>query len=80
MAKKYVILNSTEVSSINFSQVQETSTDTLRWNIDQTKTFVKFEGDTPSFLTGKTQYTNDQMLAMLDDVNGEWYIEDTTSN
>ena len=80
MAKKYVILNSTEVSSINFSQVQETSTDTLRWNIDKTKTFVKFEGDTPSFLTGKTQYTNDQMLAMLDDVNGEWYIEDTTSN
>ena len=80
MAKKYVILNSTEVSSINFSQVQETSTDTLRWNINQTKTFVKFEGDTPSFLTGKTQYTNDQMLAILDDVNGEWYIEDTTSN
>jgi len=80
MSKKYVILNSTEVSSINFSQVQETSADTLRWNIDQTKTFVKFEGDTPSFLTGKTQYTNDQMLAILDDVNGEWYIEDTTSN
>jgi hypothetical protein len=80
MSKKYVILNSTEISSINFSQVQETSTDTLRWNIDQTKTFVKFEGDTPSFLTGKTQYTNDQMLAILDDVNGEWYIEDTTSN
>lgn len=80
MSKKYVILNSTEVSSINFSQVQETSTDTLRWNIDQTKTFVKFEGDTPSFLTGKTQYTNEQMLAILDDVNGEWYIEDTTSN
>ena len=80
MAKKYVIINSTEVSSINFSQVQETSADTLRWNIDQTKTFVKFEGDTPSFLTGKTQYTNNQMLAMLDDVNGEWYIEDTTSN
>ena len=80
MSKKYVILNSTEVSSINFSQIQETSADTLRWNIDQTKTFVKFEGDTPSFLTGKTQYTNDQMLAILDDVNGEWYIEDTTSN
>ncbi len=80
MSKKYVILNSTEVSSINFSQIQETSTDTLRWNIDQTKTFVKFEGDTPSFLTGKTQYTNNQMLAILGDVNGEWYIEDTTSN
>lgn len=77
--KKYVIITSDEVSSIDFTKVQETSIDTLRWNIDQTKTFVKFNGDTPSFLTGKTQYTNDEILAILDDVNGEWYIEDTSS-
>ena len=77
--KKYVIITSNEVSSIDFNKVQETSVDTLRWNIDQTKTFVKFNGDTPSFLTGKTQYTNDEILAILDDVNGEWYIEDTSS-
>ena len=80
MARKYVIITSEDISSVDFSQVQETSANTLRWNNDNTKTFVKFEGDTPSFLTGKTQYTNDQMLAILDDVNGEWYIEDTTSN
>ena len=80
MAKKYVIITSDDISSVDFTKVQETSADTLRWNKNNTKTFVKFEGDTPSFLTGKTQYTNDQMLAMLDDVNGEWYIEDTTSN
>tara|TARA_R100001224_G_scaffold112693_2_gene95807 strand:+ start:784 stop:1023 length:240 start_codon:yes stop_codon:yes gene_type:complete len=77
--KKYVIITNDEVSSIDFTKVQETSVDTLRWNIDQTKTFVKFNGDTPSFLTGKTQYTNDEILVILDDVNGEWYIEDTTS-
>ena len=77
--KKYVIITNDEVSSIDFTKVQETSVDTLRWNIDQTKTFVKFNGDTPSFLTGKTQYTNDEILAILDDVNGEWYIEDTSS-
>ena len=77
--KKYVIITNDEVSSIDFTKVQETSVDTLRWNIDQTKTFVKFNGDTPSFLTGKTQYTNDEILDILDDVNGEWYIEDTSS-
>ena len=77
--KKYVIITNDEVSSIDFTKVQETSVDTLRWNIDQTKTFVKFNGDTPSFLTGKTQYTNDEILVILDDVNGEWYIEDTSS-
>ena len=79
MARKYVIITSEDISSVDFSQVQETSADTLRWNNDNTKTFVKFEGNTPSFLTNKTQYTNNQMLAILNDVNDEWYIEDTTS-
>jgi len=79
MAKKYVIITSDDVSSVDFTKVQETSADTLRWNKDNTKTFVKFEGDTPSFLTGKTQYTYSEILTILNDVNGEWYIEDTTS-
>lgn len=79
MAKKYVIITSDDISSVDFTKVQETSADTLRWNKDNTKTFVKFEGDTPSFLTGKTQYTYSEILIILNDVNGEWYIEDTTS-
>ena len=73
---KYVIITSNEVSSINFSEVKETSASTLRYNNDNTKTFVKFEGSTPSFLNGKTQYTNDQILAILDDEAGEWYTEE----
>jgi len=80
MAKKYVIITNNDTSSVDFSQVQETSIDTLRWNKDNTKTFVKFTGDTPSFLNGKTQYTYEQILSILGDVDGEWYIEDTTSN
>ena len=79
MAKKYVIITSNDVSSVDFTKVQETSANTLRWNKDNTKTFVKFEGDTPGFLTGKTQYTYSEILTILNDVNGEWYIEDTTS-
>ena len=79
MARKYVIITSDDVSSVDFSKVQETSADTLRWNKDNTKTFVKFEGDTPSFLNGKTAYTYEQILNILNDVDGEWYIEDTTS-
>ena len=77
--KKYVIITSDDVSSVDFSKVQETSVDTLRWNKDNTKTFVKFTGDTPSFLNGKTQYTYSEILTTLNDTNGEWYIEDTTS-
>ena len=80
MARKYVIITSEDVSSVDFTKVEETSVNTLRWNIDNTKTFVKFTRDTPSFLNNKTQYTYEQMLSILNDVSGEWYIEDTTSN
>ena len=73
---KYVIITSSEVSSVNFSEVRETSASTLRYNNDNTKTFVKFEGNTPSFLDGKTQYTRAQMKAILDDEAGEWYTEE----
>ena len=70
---KYVIIDSNEVSSIDFSQVEETSADTLRYNIDYTKTFVKFSGDTPSFLNGKTQYTNAEMRSILQDPTLGWH-------
>ena len=62
----YVIINASEVGTVNFSQVNETSADTLRYSLDNSKTFVKFEGSTPSFLDGKTQYNNSQMRTILD--------------
>ena len=73
--RKFVIINSAEVSSVDFSEVLELSADTLRYNNDNTKTFVKFEGDTPSFLDGKTQYTYSDFKAILDDENGEWFVD-----
>ena len=79
MARKYVIITSEDVSSVDFSKVQETSADTLRWNKDNTKTFVKYEGYKPTCLHNKTAYTYEEILAILDDINGEWYIEDTSS-
>ena len=72
--RKYTIITKEEVSSVDFSQVLETSANTLRYNNDGTKTFVKFEGDTPSFLNGKTQYTHSEILAELS--KSEWIIED----
>lgn len=72
MNKKYVIINSDDVSSVDFSQVFETSAQTLRYNVDPagTKTFVKFEGSTPDFLEGKTQYTHSEILTIL--ATDEW--------
>ena len=70
MSRQYVIITADEVSSVDFDQVLETSADTLRYNIAGTKTFVKYEGDTPSFLAGKTANTHSEMLAIL--AGEEW--------
>lgn len=66
----YVILNALDVASIDFDQVQETSLSTLRFSADELKTFVKFEGETPSFLEGKTQYSHSEILVILG--TSEW--------
>ena len=67
---KYVIINTSDLDSVDFSQVAETSTDSLSYSLDGTKTFVKFEGDTPSFLIGEPQYTQEEILNIL--AGAEW--------
>ena len=64
--RKYVIINASEVGTVDFSQVHETSASTLRYSLDDSQTFVKFEGSTPSFLSGKTQYNHSQIRTILD--------------
>ena len=51
----------------------EESADTLRYSLDDSKTFVKFDGDTPSFLSGKVTYTHSDFKIAID--NADW-IED----
>tara|TARA_R110002020_G_scaffold20260_2_gene69280 strand:+ start:2065 stop:2292 length:228 start_codon:yes stop_codon:yes gene_type:complete len=70
MSRKYVIIDADEVSSVDFSQVFETSAQTLRFSLDGEQTFVKFEGSTPDFLDGKAQYTHSEILAIL--ATEEW--------
>ena len=75
---KYVILTAVEASSIDFSKVKETSADTLLWNNDNNKTFVKYEGDAPSFLRDKRTLTQTEMIEELE--KSEWDIDDGNNN
>ena len=75
MSRKYVILTSSEAESIDFSQVLQTSADTLRWNNDESKTFVKYEGSKPPFLYGKDALTHSQIRTEL--AKDEWKPEVT---
>jgi len=65
MSKNYVIIDADEVSTVDFSQVFETSADTVRYSLDGSQTFVKYEGAKPRFLYGKETYTHAQMLTIL---------------
>tara|TARA_R110000851_G_scaffold197878_1_gene348956 strand:+ start:739 stop:969 length:231 start_codon:yes stop_codon:yes gene_type:complete len=70
MSRKYVIIGADEVSSVDFSQVDETSADTIRYSVDGTKTFVKYDGAKPTFLYGKDTYTHSEILTIL--ATDEW--------
>ena len=68
----YVIIKETEANLIDFSEVLETSEDTLRWNKDNTKTFVKYRGEQPDFifeitddLIGKKEYSHKEFIEIL---------------
>ena len=66
---KYLIFSVDELTLINFDEVLETSIDTVRKSVDGTKTFIKWDGDTPSFVDSLTTkegpYTYDEILEIL---------------
>lgn len=72
---KYIIFYYSEVNLIDFNEVFETSIYTLRLSIDGTKTFVKWDGQTPSCIQNLTYtdgpYTHSEMLSILS--TKEWY-------
>ena len=72
--RTYVIIDASEVSSVDFSQVLQADADKLRYSLDGTQTFVKYEGTQPFFLLGKTEYTHEEILSILS--GPEWTSED----
>ena len=70
MSKTYCIIDQADVADVDFSQVFETSADTLRYNVAGDKTFVKYEGTKPRFLYGKDTYTHSQIMTIL--ATDEW--------
>jgi hypothetical protein len=72
--RQFVIFDVSEVPLIDFTQVLETSADTLRKSVDNTKTFVKWDDTVPSCVENLTTksiyYTYEEMLSILETV--EW--------
>jgi hypothetical protein len=72
--REFIIFNVSELNKINFNEVLETSVDTVRKSSDKTKTFVKWEGDEPLFISKLTTkegpYTYTQIVTIL--ATNEW--------
>jgi hypothetical protein len=67
--RKYVIFEVSELSLIDFSQVEETSIETVRKSVDGLQTFVKYDGEQPSSVyaltTKSEEYTYEEILVIL---------------
>lgn len=72
--RSYLIFNVEELDKIDFTQVLETSSQTVRKSNDGIKTFVKWDGEEPlciSELTTKEgPYTHDEIMQIL--LTDEW--------
>ena len=67
--REFMIFNVSELGTINFTQVLETSEETVRKSVDETKTFVKWDGSIPQCVidltTSEGPYTYDEILQIL---------------
>ena len=72
--RSFAIFSTTEIDQVDFSLVCETSADTLRKSVDETKTFVKWDGEQPEFVSTLTTlegtYTYSEILEILS--GAEW--------
>ena len=75
--RNFVIFSVTELDQINFSEVLETSAETVRKSVDGTKTFVKWDdgGAVPpsvqALTTSEGPYTYTEILEIL---SGEEWV------
>ena len=67
--RQFMIFNVLELPNIDFTQVLETSEETVRKSVDETKTFVKWDGEMPSCVTTLTTkegpYTYEEILTIM---------------
>jgi len=73
--RKWVIVSVADITDEMISSAIQTSKDTLRKTTDGTKAILKWDGDTPDCFDGMTTYTHSEILAILNDVNGDWCSE-----
>jgi hypothetical protein len=73
--RNFMIFNVSEIEKINFDEILETSVQWLRKSVDETKTFVKWDGNTiptsvQTLTTSEGPYTYDEIITILN--SSDW--------
>jgi hypothetical protein len=72
--RNFLIFNVSEIDKVDFNEVLETSSSTLRKSVDKQKTLIKWDGEAPEFVATMTTkegpYTYDEIIVIL--ATPEW--------
>ena len=73
--RNFMIFNLSEIEKINFDEILETSAQWLRKSVDETRTFVKWDGNTiptsiQTLTTSEGPYNYDEMITILN--SSDW--------
>ena len=76
--RNFMIFSTSETGSINYNEVLETSSETLRLSVDGSKSFVKWDSETiptsvNSLTTKEGPYTYEEIRTIL---TGSDWVED----
>jgi hypothetical protein len=72
--RNYLIFPIDQLNLVDFTKVHETSSETVRKSVDKTKTFIKWDGNAPEFVSTLTNtsgpYNYTEILGILS--TSEW--------
>jgi hypothetical protein len=75
----YAIIPTTEIAKVNFDEILQTSEETLRYSLDESKAVIKWSEDDPSFIKeivgAEGPYSHLEILVILD--SDEWTDKST---
>ena len=75
--RKWVIVDFIDVTDEMIEGAFQSSRDTLKHTISGTdKVILKWDGNTPSVFSGMTTYNHSEILAILNDTDGDWCNEE----
>ena len=69
-SRKWVILNLSDITNEMINNAIQSSMDTLKKSLDNSKAILKWDGNTPSCFEGMTTYSHSEIRTILN--GNEW--------